>query len=324
MKILQPFRSPWIYSATVLAILLGHFIVDTYSSIVAPLIGVIETEFGMKPEWAAILLGLGSVVSGLSQPVFAWVSDRTGSRVFGAIGIVLGGLGIGLIGFSSSITMVFGMFALGMVGIGMFHPIATAKIGAIAGDPDVAAQLVGYHVLDQTLTAEELIALDGQNVDSSVSLPIAVSTDDGGVILNGTSLVTVTDLVADNGIVHIIDVVLQPPTINRILDLENIEFEVSSATITAAGQETLQAAVTFFTERPNVNAVVEGHTDTDGTDEVNLELSQARAQSVVNFLVANGLEESRFTPRGFGETMPILVDGVEDKAASRRIEFVAQ
>ena len=134
MKILQPFRSPWIYSATVLAILLGHFIVDTYSSIVAPLIGVIETEFGMKPEWAAILLGLGSVVSGLSQPVFAWVSDRTGSRIFGAIGIVLGGLGIGLIGFSSSITMVFGMFALGMVGIGMFHPIATAKIGAIAGD----------------------------------------------------------------------------------------------------------------------------------------------------------------------------------------------
>ena len=73
-----------------------------------------------------------------------------------------------------------------------------------------------------------------------------------------------------------------------------------------------------------MNAVVEGHTDTDGSDEVNQELSQARAQSVVNFLVANGLEESRFTPRGFGETMPILVDGVEDKAASRRIEFVAQ
>ena len=134
MNIFQPFRSPWIYSATVLAILLGHFIVDTYSSIVAPLIGVIETEYGMQPEWAAILLGLGSVVSGLSQPVFAWISDRTGSRAFGAIGIVLGGLGIGLLGFSSSVTMVFWMFALGMVGIGMFHPIATAKIGAIAGD----------------------------------------------------------------------------------------------------------------------------------------------------------------------------------------------
>ena len=198
------------------------------------------------------------------------------------------------------------------------------QIAAIAGDQDVANQLVGYHVLDQPLTAEELIALDGQNVTSSIGLPIAVSTDDGGVILNGTSLVTVTDLEADNGIVHIVDVVLAPPTINQVLDLENIEFEVSSATITAAGQETLQQAVAFFTENPNVNAVVEGHTDTDGTEEVNQELSQARAQSVVNFLVSNGLEESRFTPIGFGETQPILVDGVEDMAASRRIEFVAQ
>lgn len=197
-------------------------------------------------------------------------------------------------------------------------------VGAIAGDPNAATQLVGYHVLDQTLTAEELLALDGQNVNSSVGLPIAVSFSDGDLILNGNTMVTVTDLVANNGIVHIVDVVLMPPTINQILDLDNIEFEVSSATLTAAGQDTLQRAVAFFTENPNVNAVVEGHTDTDGNEEVNQELSQARAESVVNFLVANGLEESRFTPQGFGETQPILVDGVEDKEASRRIEFVAQ
>ena len=202
--------------------------------------------------------------------------------------------------------------------------LGTDAIGAIAADQDAANALVGYHVLDETLLASDLAALDGQSLDTSVGLPLAVSTDDGGVILNNTSLVTVTDLVADNGVVHIVDVVLQPPTINQILDLENIEFEVSSATITAAGQETLQQAVAFFTENATVNAVIEGHTDTDGTDEVNQELSQARAQSVVNFLVTNGLEESRFTPVGFGETQPILVDGVEDKEASRRIEFVAR
>ena len=197
-------------------------------------------------------------------------------------------------------------------------------IGEIANDQAAANALVGYHVLDEPLLAADLVALDGESIDTSVGLPLAIGTDDGGVVLNGTSLVTVTDLVADNGVVHIVDVVLMPPTINQILDLENIEFEVNLATITAAGQETLQLAVAFFTENPGVNAVIEGHTDTDGTDEVNLELSQARAQSVVDFLVANGLEESRFTPRGFGESQPILVDGVEDKAASRRIEFVAQ
>ena len=128
------FRSPWIFTAPVIAILLGHLIVDTYSSIVAPLIGVIENEFEMRSEWAAILLGVGSVVSGLSQPVFAWISDKTGSRIYGAAGIILAGLGIGLIGYSANVQMVFLMFSIGMVGVGMFHPIATARIGAIAGD----------------------------------------------------------------------------------------------------------------------------------------------------------------------------------------------
>jgi len=198
------------------------------------------------------------------------------------------------------------------------------RLGALTTDLEAANALVGYHFLDEPMTAAELLELDGQTVTTRTGLPLGISVDDGGVILNNTSLVTVTDLEADNGIVHVIDVILEPPSINQVLDLENIEFEVSSATITAAGQETLQAAVTFFTEMPNVNAVVEGHTDTDGTDEVNQELSQARAQSVVNFLVANGLDESRFTPRGFGETMPIIVDGVEDKEASRRIEFVVR
>ena len=168
---LQSFRSPWIYSATVFAILIGHFIVDTYSSMVAPLIGVIETEFSMDPKWSAILLGIGSMISGLSQPVFAWISDRTGSRAFGAIGIVLGALGIGLIGFSSSVSMVFAMFAVGMVGIGMFHPIASARIGAIAGNQRGFAlslffvfgmggfftgSLVGPNLVTQTGTLESL------------------------------------------------------------------------------------------------------------------------------------------------------------------------
>ena len=130
-----------------------------------------------------------------------------------------------------------------------------------------------------------------------------------------------SDFDADNGIVHIVDTVLTPPTLNQVLNLDNIEFEVASATITAAGQNTLQAAVDFFSSN-TANAVIEGHTDTDGSEEGNLELSQARAESVLAFLVANGLDAERFTAVGFGEAQPILDDaGVEDKEASRRIEF---
>ncbi len=127
-------RSHWIFTGPVIAILFGHYIVDTYSSVIPPLIGVVQTEFDMRPQWAAVLLGVGSIFSGLSQPLFAWVSDKTGSRIFGPLGILMAALAIGMIGYSPNINVLFAVYATGMVGIGMFHPIATARIGAIAGD----------------------------------------------------------------------------------------------------------------------------------------------------------------------------------------------
>lgn len=202
--------------------------------------------------------------------------------------------------------------------------LSPTELGAIAGDPEGAAALVGYHFLDGIVTAEDVLALDGQTVVTRTGLPLAISVVDGEVFLNGTSKVTSVDFGSDNGVVHIIDTILTPPTVNEVIGLENIEFEVSSAVITAAGQEELQKAVIFFTEQEGVNAVIEGHTDTDGSEEGNLTLSQARAESVLAFLVENGIDAGRLQAVGFGESQPILVDGVEDKVASRRIEFNAR
>jgi len=175
--------------------------------------------------------------------------------------------------------------------------------------------------LTEPLPASELQEFDGQTLTTRTGLPISVEVIDGEIVLNGEARVVASDFDADNGIVHIVDTVLTPPTVNQALGLDNIEFEVSSATITPAGQDTLQLAVDFFSSN-TANAVIEGHTDTDGSEDGNLELSQARAESVLAFLVDNGLEAERFTAVGFGETQPILDDaGVEDKEASRRIEF---
>lgn len=202
--------------------------------------------------------------------------------------------------------------------------LSPAELGAIAGDPEGAAALVGYHFLEGIVSEEDVLALDGQTVTTRTGLPLSIAVVDGEVILNGTSKVTATGFGADNGVVHIIDTILTPPTVNEVIGLENIEFEVSSAVITPAGQEELQKAVAFFTEQEGVNAVIEGHTDTDGSEEGNLALSQARAESVLAFLVENGVDAGRLEAVGFGESQPILVDGVEDKVASRRIEFNAR
>ena len=107
-----------------------------------------------------------------------------------------------------------------------------------------------------------------------------------------------------------------------MLDLANVQFEVLSSRITPAGQTELQNAVAFFRDNPDVTATIEGHTDSDGRPEKNLTLSQQRADAVRTFLVSNGIDGARLEAVGFGQEQPILVNGVEDKVASRRIEFV--
>ena len=110
--------------------------------------------------------------------------------------------------------------------------------------------------------------------------------------------------------------------LNALVSLEPITFEIDSAVITAESEKTLTRALGYFEEYPEVLVLVEGHTDSDGSDTYNFDLSEQRAESVLNFLVANGVAPNRLRSRGFGETTPVADNATEDgKAANRRIEF---
>ena len=70
-----------------------------------------------------------------------------------------------------------------------------------------------------------------------------------------------------------------------------------------------------------VTITVEGHTDSDGDAIANQILSQQRAEAVRAALAERGVGAATITAEGFGEDRPVLVNGVEDKDASRRVEF---
>ena len=79
---------------------------------------------------------------------------------------------------------------------------------------------------------------------------------------------------------------------------------------------------------PSAKIQVSGHTDSRGDDAYNLRLSQDRAQAVVDYLVRNGIESSRLTAVGYGETRPIarnenedLTDNPIGRQLNRRIEI---
>jgi OOP family OmpA-OmpF porin len=103
-----------------------------------------------------------------------------------------------------------------------------------------------------------------------------------------------------------------------------ILFDVNSAKIKAESYKTLQEIGQLLQDDPTLRLSIEGHTDSDGTDEHNLTLSQDRANSVRDYLVSiNKIDTSRLEAKGWGESKPIDTnDTAEGKANNRRVELV--
>jgi len=198
------------------------------------------------------------------------------------------------------------------------------QLDLLATDADAARGLVDYHFIDQALTPEFLLQDSGGQIMTRAGVPILVDYVDDEIVFNGEARIELAGLDAANGSVLVIDSVLSPPSINTIVDLGIIQFKPIQSVLTDEGKTELQKAVNYFNENPDATAIIEGHTDTDGEEANNLNLSQRRADAVRAFLIEQGIDAGRLEAKGFGETQPVIVDGAEDKDASRRIEFILQ
>ncbi|HSP41021.1 MAG TPA: OmpA family protein [Gillisia sp.] len=101
-----------------------------------------------------------------------------------------------------------------------------------------------------------------------------------------------------------------------------VYFDTEKFNINSASQATLNKLAAIFKEYPDTNILVEGHTDSAGSDSYNLTLSKNRAQAVTNYLVNNGVAKNRFETKWYGETQPKYDNNTaEGKAKNRRVEL---
>jgi outer membrane protein OmpA-like peptidoglycan-associated protein len=111
----------------------------------------------------------------------------------------------------------------------------------------------------------------------------------------------------------------------QLAALPRITFEVGSAALTADGQAVVAKAAAVLRANPAVRVRVEGHTDSTGNDRANQELSLARAQTVLDALVAQGISADRLSAAGFGSSRPEVPDTTPaNQAINRRVAFVVQ
>lgn len=107
-----------------------------------------------------------------------------------------------------------------------------------------------------------------------------------------------------------------------------IFYDLNSAELTREARKVIDETIfTLMDKRRNIHVELNSHTDSRASDDFNLELSQRRAQSVVDYLVSRGIEKHRLIPHGFGETNLVnhCANGVdcseEEHAKNRRTEF---
>jgi len=104
--------------------------------------------------------------------------------------------------------------------------------------------------------------------------------------------------------------------------LRGINFDFDKSNIKPEFQPVLDEAAAILAKHANVSVVIEGHTDSIGTEAYNQKLSERRADSVKKYLVGKGIASSRLETVGYGELRPIASnDTAEGRAMNRRVEF---
>lgn len=102
-----------------------------------------------------------------------------------------------------------------------------------------------------------------------------------------------------------------------------INFDVDKSNITTDGKEVVTQIAEALKKDNSLQISIEGHTDNSGNAEHNKKLSDARANSVLNALVTDGIDKARLTAKGFGAEKPLAAnDSEENKAKNRRVELV--
>jgi outer membrane protein OmpA-like peptidoglycan-associated protein len=108
-----------------------------------------------------------------------------------------------------------------------------------------------------------------------------------------------------------------------VLTLDDVLFDTGKAQLKSGAQRSIEQIAAFLNENPERRVQVEGFTDSQGSDEFNLELSQRRADAVARAIMQRGIDAQRVRALGYGEEFPVASNAVAgSRQLNRRVEII--
>jgi OmpA-OmpF porin, OOP family len=104
--------------------------------------------------------------------------------------------------------------------------------------------------------------------------------------------------------------------------LNNVFFDFDKWDLRPESFVELDRVVKLLKENPKIEIEMSAHTDSKGSDEYNFRLSDNRARSVMEYILSKGIDASRITSKGYGESMPVAENETDEgRQLNRRVEF---
>ena len=123
-----------------------------------------------------------------------------------------------------------------------FAALPAGTLDGLLADPEALKKVLLYHVVSGKVTADQVVGLT--SADSVEGSPIAISVKDGKVYLNDSAQVTATDVMAANGVIHVIDQVILPPAAEAAPSMEAMPKDIVATATEAGSFKTLLTAAT--------------------------------------------------------------------------------
>ena len=183
------------------------------------------------------------------------------------------------------------------------------RVGDVALDPMIYSLNLGYRFGATAAPAVVAIAAIAAIAPAVVAKPLAPLGSDGDGVIDPNDLCPDTPRGTRVG----------PQGCPCDLTLK-LNFAFDSSALTDSDKAQLDAAVAELKRLNWTSGVIEGHTDSIGSDAYNQKLSERRAATVREYLIAQGIAESRMAPTGFGESQPVADNKTaEGRAENRRV-----
>jgi FSR family fosmidomycin resistance protein-like MFS transporter len=119
---------------TLVTLCAGHFVSDSYSSVIYPLLPLLAAKLRLTSSQVFLLAPLYAISSSLMQPVYGVIADRYAKRLFVVFGPVITAVFVSLIGLAPSYAVLMALLMAAGIGIGSFHPQGAAMAAAASGD----------------------------------------------------------------------------------------------------------------------------------------------------------------------------------------------